>query len=719
MENKQRKSESCEHGCCRCAADYLAVACGCTMEAKHHEYGIKHGFYADHQTNSHKIMHQHSMAEPMMAEHMERDMRRRFFISLSLAIPIFLIATWPKIFSSILDQEIINLILLLLTTPCVLWTGSIFLTGAYYSLKARTLNMSVLIATGVCVAYVASIIMMISGATETFFEAPAMLITFVLFGHWMEMKARKGTSNALQALFRLIPAKAVILKNGKEITINATELKKHDIVILKPGDKVPIDGIITHGQTTIDESLITGESNPVLKNMGDTVIGGSINQMGYIQFKVTNSQEETALASIIKLVEKAQLSKAPGQKIADQAAAILVVVAILSGLITFFAWAFWASAPWVTALSFAVSAIVVACPDALGLATPTVVAVGTGIGALHNILIKNAASLEKGSKINVVLLDKTGTLTVGKPTIDTIMQAPESNIQEILYYAASLQQLARHPLTAALLAKAQEESITLSHNIENFQALEGVGVQASVDGKMVVVGAPQLFKNNETNTQIIKDLITEQLNKGKSISLVAVDGKIIGAFSAIDPLKKTARKTIDGLKKMGIEPVMLTGDNASVAQQVAQELNIKRFFAEIRPEQKSDYVKKMQEEGNVVAMVGDGINDAPALAQSDVGIAIGSGTDVALESASIILMKSDPADILNAIMLSKATVRKMKQNLFWAAGYNILTIPIAAGLFYQSFGWSLSPEISALLMSMSSVIVALNAVSLKYVRLEN
>ena len=512
------------------------------------------------------------------------------------------------------------------------------------------------------------------------------------------------------------PAKAVVLRNGKEVTIKAEDLAIGDIVVVKPGDKIPIDGEVIHGQTTTDESLITGESRPVIKKIGDKVIGGSINQMGSIQYKVTHAQDETALASIIKLVQKAQYSKARGQKIADKAAAVLVVIAILSGLITFIAWVF-AGASLTMALSFAVSAIVVACPDALGLATPTAVAVGTGVGALHNILIKDAAALEDASKINIILLDKTGTLTEGKPTIDAMMPMPYSTTQQLLYYAGSAQQLMTHPIAHAIIALAQEQSIQLSQNIEQFKALEGLGVQASIDHKMVIVGTPQLFTDKGIDSSPIKQLIDEPLRKGKSISLVSVDGKVIGAFSSTDPLKKTSKKTIEGLKNMGIEPVMITGDNQNIAKQVAQELGITRFFAEVRPEEKSDYVKKMQTEGKIVAMVGDGINDAPALAQADIGIAIGSGTDVALESASIILMKSDPADILNAIMLSKATVRKMKQNLFWAAGYNVLTIPIAAGLFYHNVGLSLSPEVSALFMSMSSVIVALNAVSLKFVHL--
>lgn len=711
-ENYQKTSHL--HDCTHCAFNYLGVTCGCSLEAKHHEYRVEHQLHTVHQAASD---HEHSMNQPAMAAHMEHDLAQRFFISLGLTIPIFMISTWPKILEGLLDQKLINLILLALTTPCVFWTGSIFLTGAYFSLKEKKLNMSVLIATGVSIAYFASIIMILLGSSETFFEASAMLVTFVLFGHWMEMKARRGTSDALKALFQLIPAQAHVLRNGKEVTIKAAELVIGDTVILKPGEKIPIDGVITQGRTTIDESLITGESNPVVKTIGDPVIGGSLNQMGSIQFKVTHSQNETALAHIIKLVEKAQYSKTHGQKLADVAAAVLVVIAILSGLITFFAWLFFAKSSFTMALSFAVSSIVVACPDALGLAIPTAVAVGTGMGALHNILIKDASSLEEASKINVIFLDKTGTLTEGKPVIESIRAIPHNSEHDVLYYAASVQHLITHPLTDALIQKALEKSIHLSSHVQNVQALEGIGIQATVDNKTVIVGTPQLFKETGMDIAEVTQMISQEMDQGKSISLVSVDNKIIGAFSAHDAIKKTAKQAIIGIKEMGIVPVMLTGDNQKIAQKISHELGISRFFAGVRPEQKSDYVKQFQAEGNIVAMVGDGINDAPALAQANVGIAIGSGTDVARESASIILMKSDPIDILNMIVLSKATVRKMKQNLFWAAGYNIVTIPLAAGLFYHNFGWSLRPEISALLMSMSSIIVALNAVSLKFQRL--
>lgn len=713
---------SCEKNCLCYSAGKLSVTCGCHSEAKQYEYNLNktlshvHHEKTDMTSMSHKD-HEAAMTDPKMAALMEYDMKRRFLVSLVLVIPLFIFANWPHIMSKV-PMTWINWIMLLLATPIVFWCGSIFISGTYYSLKAKTLNMSVLIATGVLAAYGASIIIMFVGGHETYFEAAGMLVTFVLFGHWMEMRSRRGTSDALAALFKLVPAHATIIKDGKEIIVKVSELKINNIVLVKPGEKIPIDGVIIQGQSSIDESLVTGESIPVVKSIGDTVIGGSINQMGSIQFKVTHEQSETMLAQIIKLVETAQNSKAPGQRIADKAAAYLVVIAIGSGIITFIAWYFLASMPLLTSLSFAISALVIACPDALGLATPTAVAVGTGIGARNNILIKNATTLEQASKIELIVLDKTGTLTEGKPKVYDIITAPGVSVKELLYLAGSAQKFSNHPFSKAILEKAEELKIPLSSDIKNFEALAGLGLTAEIDGKKLITGSRDLLQSMKIDTQILKTDIEKILQQGRSLSIVALDGKVIGAFSAFDNVRSTAKTTIEQLKEMGIESVMLTGDTSSIAQQISQQLGITRFFAQVLPAEKRNYVKKLQDEGKFVAMVGDGINDAPALAQANIGIAIGAGTDVALESASIILMKSDPADIVKAIKLSKATVRKMKQNLFWASIYNIVAIPLAAGVFYPAFGWSLRPEISALLMSLSSIIVALNAVSLKYTQLK-
>ncbi len=610
----------------------------------------------------------------------------------------------------------VNWLLLILTTPIVFWTGSIFITGTYYSLKAKKLNMAVLVATGVLAAYLFSVLITaIRPESETFYEAAALLVTFVLFGHWMEMKSRRGTSDALRALFDLVPPKANVIRSGKEISIPSAEIIHNDIVVLRPGDKVPVDGVITAGETAIDESLITGESIPVAKTIGAKVIGGSVNQTGTIQFKATQVGAETVLAQIIKLVETAQNSKAPGQRLADKAAGWLVLVAIGSGLAAFLGWYFGAGAGLLAALTFAVSTVVVACPDALGLATPTAVAVGTGIGAKHNILIKDATTLENTSRLKTIVLDKTGTLTEGKPKVTEVVARPGFNRHELIALAAAVERGSNHPVSSAILAEAKKSGIETDHKVEKFEAIGGHGVRAMVNGKTVIAGTERLMRQNNVDLSPIKSEINRLLDAGNTISIVAIDGQIAGAIGVADTIRPSAKKAVSALQTLGLEVVMITGDHQQVAKAVASELGINRYFAEVLPEDKAKYVKTLQDEGKFVAMVGDGINDAPALAQADIGIAIGAGTDVAIETGNIVLMKSDPYDIVAALRLSKATVIKMKQNLFWAAIYNVLSIPVAAGVFYNSLGWSLRPEISALLMSASSIIVATNAVLLKRV----
>lgn len=645
-------------------------------------------------------------------------MHRRFWISFFLSIPIFLYSPVGVNFLKLnLPVPIpANWLLFVLTTPVVFWAGSIFITGAYYSLKSRKLNMSVLIATGVLAAYLFSVLLaLVRPESETFYEAAALLITFVLFGHWMEMRSRRGTSDALRLLFNLVPPKANVIRGGKEINIPSAEVIRDDIVVLRPGDKVPVDGEIIEGETSIDESLITGESMPINKTIGAKVIGGSVNQTGTVKFTATQVGAETALAQIIKMVEMAQNSKAPGQRLADKAAGWLVLVAIGSGLVAFLGWYFAAGAGLITAFTFAVSTIVIACPDALGLATPTAVAVGTGIGAKHNILIKDAATLENTSRINAIVLDKTGTLTLGRPKVTDVIAFSGFTEREILNYEASIEAGSNHPLAKAIMEEAEKRKAVPLESISDFKSIAGYGVKALIGGKNVFAGKEKLFINNGIEISDAREILDRLASEGKTLSLIAIGGRLAGVVAAADAVKPTAKKTIAGLKKLNIEVVMITGDHAKVAEAVGKELGIERIFSEVLPENKAKYVKKLQDEGKFAAMVGDGINDAPALAQADIGIAIGAGTDVAIEAGNIVLMKSDPYDILVAFKLSKATVNKMKQNLFWAAIYNVLAIPVAAGVFYNSFGWSLRPEISAFLMSASSIIVATNAVLLKRV----
>jgi P-type Cu2+ transporter len=659
-------------------------------------------------------MEHSGLAGREMARLMEEDIRRKFFFALILSVPI--IAYSP------VGANVLGLhpptplpaawILFILTTPVYFYSGWIFLYSSVKALQARTLNMSVLIAVGITAAYGFSVVLTLLGSSDSYYEAAALLITFVLFGHWMEMRSRRGTTDALQALFALVPPQARMIWDGQEQIIPTSAVKVGDVLVLKPGDKVPVDGEIIQGETAIDEALVTGESLPVPKRVGDRVIGGSINQTGSVQFRATKVGADTALAQIVRLVETAQNSKAPGQRLADRFATYLVIVAVGGGLLTFVVWFLLLGQPLIVAMTFAISTVVIACPDALGLATPTAVAVGTALGARHNILIKDATTLEQVSKIQVLVLDKTGTLTEGKPTVTDVFTASGFDPNRALQLIGAAEAESAHPLSSAILAELKARGLVLPDSVEHFVNLSGLGVKAIVEGHQVYVGTVRLMRQEGIDLTPLQRFIDQLLAQGQTLMILAVDSKAVGVVGAADPVKPTARQTIERLKQLGIEVAMITGDNLATAQAVAQQLGIQRVFAEVLPQDKADYIQRLQQEGTFVAMVGDGVNDAPALARADIGIAIGAGTDVAIETAKVVLMKSDPADIVRAIKLSKATVVKMKQNLFWASIYNLLAIPIAAGILYPSFGISLRPEVSALLMSASSIIVATNAVLL-------
>jgi P-type Cu2+ transporter len=663
----------------------------------------------------------HDMSDPRMARAMEAEMRNRFFVALALTIPTLLFS--PLAMSTfhlrLVDQGTANWIMLFLSTPVVWWAGWPFIGGAATSLRHRALNMSVLIATGVLAAWGFSVFITLTVGGESFYEAAAMLVTFVLFGHWMEMKSRRGTTDALRALFDLVPPTATVIRDGVERAIPTGEIVVGDHVRLRPGDKVPVDGVVHEGTTSIDESLVTGESVPLDKGPGDPVIGGSINRSGSVIIEATKVGGETALAQIMALVQQAQSSKAPGQRLADRAAAYLVVLAVGSGIVTFLAWSLLGQEAPLVALTFAISAVVIACPDALGLATPTAVAVGTGLGARHNILIKDAATLEGLSRITAVVLDKTGTLTEGKPRLTNVVPAGSGpwtagSEARLLRLVASAEQGSEHPLATAIVRGARERGVDLLPS-EGFTAVTGKGMTAQVDGHAVLVGNAALLAERGIAARAFVERANSLAADGKTPMFVAVDGQAAGIIAVADTIKPSAHALIRGLQDARIAIAMMTGDNRRTAEAVARQLGIERVFAEVLPEQKADYVRRLQAEGRRVAMVGDGVNDAPALAQADIGIAIGAGTDVAIETARVVLMKSDPLDILRALRLSRATVTKMKQNLFWASIYNLLAIPVAAGVLYPWFGIMLQPEWSALLMSLSSIIVATNAVLLKRV----
>jgi P-type Cu2+ transporter len=709
MAPPQRRMQHLEHG-----VDAQPISMGTKHDRMQYEAPATQADHSD-QMGDHMGDHMgHDMSDPGMAAAMERDMRYRFFVALLLTIPTVL---YSPLGTNLLGVRLPtfglgeNVIMLLLSTPVVFYSGWIFISGSYYSLRSRTLNMSVLIATGVLAAYLFSVLITFIGG-ETFYEAAAMLVTFVLFGHWMEMRSRRGTNDALRALFDLVPPQATVIRDGEEVEIPSSEVRLDDTVVLRPGDKVPVDGEVTDGETSIDEALVTGESVPVSKRPGDAVIAGSINRSGSVRFRATAVGADTTLAQIVDLVQQAQNSKAPGQRLADRAAEYLVILAVGSGIITFLAWYFLGGAAAITAMTFAISAVVIACPDALGLATPTAVAVGTGIGARHNILIKDAATLENVSRVDTVVLDKTGTLTEGEPSLTDVSTIKGWSEDDLLRLVAPAEKNSEHPLAEAIGAGARGRGIEAG-DAASFEAIAGRGVRAEVDGHVVLVGNLKLMDENGVDVHELEAKATALAEAGKTPMFVAVDGEPSGIVAVADAIKPSARDTLERFKELGIEAVMITGDNRRTAEAVGRELGIERVFAEVLPADKARYVQQLQREGKRVAMVGDGVNDAPALAQADIGIAIGAGTDVAIETAKVVLMKSDPFDVTRAVVLSKATVRKMKQNLVWASVYNVLAIPVAAGVLFPAYGIMLRPEFSALLMSVSSIIVAVNAVLLK------
>ena len=666
---------------------------------------------------THEMGHGAGMSMAAMA----RDMRNRFLVTLILAIPIFLYSPLlTEVFHVRLPTPFgvpADLLLFGLATPAVFYGGQVFFVGAYRALRHRTLDMSVLVALSVGAGYLFSVAATFLFPGEVFYEASAVLLTFVLFGHWMEMRARSGASDAMRALLDLAPPKATVIRDGQTVEVPTSAVLVDDVVLIRPGDKVPVDGIVTEGESPVDESMITGESVPVKKRPGDAVIGATINKTGTFRFRATRVGADTALAQIVKLVQVAQNSKAPAQRLADQAAQWLVAAAVVFGLATFVGWYWFAGQSLLFALTLAITVVIIACPDALGLATPTAVMVGTGLGALNGILYKNATALEQASKVQAVIFDKTGTLTVGQPRVVEVVAAGAAiTADELVRLVASAEQSSEHPLAQAIVDNARERGLSLSTASE-FEAIPGHGLRARVDGRTVLVGNRTLLGDQGISRADSEEQAAKLAGAGRTVVYAAVDGKAAGIIAIADALRPTSRQAVEELRKLGVQVAMLTGDNRATAERIASELGIQTVFAEVLPGQKADKVKELQQQGRLVAMVGDGINDAPALAQADVGIAIGAGTDVAMEAADVVLMKSDPFDVIGAIALSRATVRKMRQNLVWAAGYNTIAFPIAAGVFYPAFGLLLRPEIAALSMAGSSLLVALNALLLKRTRL--
>jgi P-type Cu2+ transporter len=662
----------------------------------------------------------HDMSDPRMAAAMEADMKRRFWLSVVLGLPV---VAYSPLAMNVLGLHLPTFgiphdwIMLAFSTPVALWLSSVFHLGAWEALRSRVLNMSVLVSLGVLVSYVASVgLTFLAPGTETYYEAAVMLASFLLFGHWMEMKARRGSSDAVRKLLELTPQQATVERDGRAVSIPAGAVVVGDVIVLRPGDKAPVDGEVMDGETAIDEAMVTGESLPVEKHPGDAVIAGTVNGSGSIRFRATKVGSETALARIVAMVERAQNSKAPAQRLADRAAHYLVLVAVGAGLLTFAVWFFVAQEPLLLALTFAVSAVVIACPDALGLATPTAIMVATDVAARRGVLFKEAVSLEQAAKIQAVIFDKTGTLTEGKPRVTDVVAVGGFSEEELLRLEAAAEARSSHPLADAIVGETRRRGIVIPEAIEGFESIAGHGLRATVQGREVLVGTRRLLEREGVPLGDLAAHAERLLGEGKTLTLVAVDGRAAGVVALADTVRASAAQAVSRLQALGVEVVMMTGDNKRTAEAVARQVGIERVFAEVLPEDKASGVKQLQAEGKFVAMVGDGINDAPALAQADLGIAIGAGTDVAVEAGDVVLMKSDPADVLAAIALSRATVRKMKQNLFWAAIYNVIAIPVAAGALYPAFGIVLRPEFGALAMSASSITVVSNALLLRRTR---
>ena len=644
---------------------------------------------------------------------MVRGMRNRFWICLVFSVPIFIYSPMGNLFTPPAPPfgMALDLWLFFLASAAILYPIWPFVVAAWRALKTRTLNMAVLVVLSVGIGYLFSVGSTFFFKSGQFFEAAAVLLVFILLGHWLEMRARAGASSAIKALMDLTPAKAFVVRNGAEVEVSTAEVVVGDTVVIRPGNKIPVDGTVEMGESLVDESMLTGESMPVQKIPGATVIGATINTSGSFRYKATKIGADTALAQIVKLVQAAQNSKAPAQLLADKAAQWLVVAAIVIGLVTFGVWFWWVGQPLLFAVTLTITVFVIACPDALGLATPMAVMVSTGLGAANGILFKNAAALEEATKLNVIIFDKTGTLTVGKPEVVDMVMAEGITEDLLLLAAAAVEQGSAHPLAQAILRRASKLSVVAP---TGFKSLDGMGAQAETADGMVFLGNRLLMDTQKLALGALEAEAARLQGEGRTVVHVAQNGRVIGLIAIADAVRPTAKTAVAKLREGGIEVVMLTGDNAGTAKRIAADLGITSVLADVLPAQKADKVKELQATGKKVGMVGDGVNDAPALTQADVGFAIGAGTDVAMESADVVLMKSDPYDIVGAIELSRATLRKMHQNLWWAVGYNVIAFPLAAGVLYP---FVLSPEVAALSMSGSTLIVAINALLLKRTKL--
>ncbi|MEU8246447.1 heavy metal translocating P-type ATPase [Nonomuraea sp. NPDC048916] len=688
-------------------------------EHEDHEEREDHGEHEDHgereDRGGHDGHHGHHGHGDMSMAAMAADMRNRFLVA---AVMSLLIMIWSP-----MGREMFGLGMpvpfglredvwaLLLSLPVVFYSSWIFFAGAVRALRARTLDMMVLVAVAIGAGWLYSVYITLTGGGEVFYEAATMLATFVLLGHWFEMRARGGANDAVRALLDLAPPRAVVIRDGEQVEIPTSEVVVGDLMLIRPGSKIAVDGEVVEGESEVDESMVTGESLPVHKAPGSEVVGATINRNGTLRVRATKVGSDTALAQIVRLVQEAQNSRAPGQRLADRAAFWLVLVALVGGALTFVAWLL-GGATAGTAVLFAITVVVITCPDALGLATPTAIMVATGMGAGRGVLFKNAMALETAARVQAVVMDKTGTLTRGEPEVtDVVTDGFDEG--ELLRLVAAVERESEHPLAEAIVRHVPGPV----PRAEKFENIPGHGAVARVGDHRVVVGNRRLMEKEGVELGALAARRDELTAGGRTAVIAAVDGRAAGVIGIADAPRETSAAAVTALHEAGMEVIMLTGDTEATARRIAERLGIDTVMAEVLPGDKAARIAELQRGGRKVAMVGDGVNDAPALAQADVGIAIGAGTDVAIETADVVLMRSDPLDVPVALAIGRGTLRKMRQNLAWAVGYNAVALPIAAGVFQPAFGLVLRPEIAALSMSGSSVLVAVNALLLRRLRL--
>lgn len=680
----------------------------------HHAYGQhvhdQHDQHIHHEHQAHAHHNQH--AHQNHHAHMVEDFRKKFWISLVLTFPILILSPMIQEFAGLGHRIRFNgdqYLLWAFASVVFFYGGLPFLKGAVAELKDRKPGMMTLIATAISTAYIYSVAVVFGLTGMEFFWELATLIDIMLLGHWIEMSSVMGASRALEELAKLMPSTAhKISSDGKVVDVAVETLKMSDRILIKPGEKIPADGLVIDGVSSVNESMLTGESKPVSKKSGSNVIGGAVNGEGSLTVDVKKTGKESYLNQVIKLVTEAQESKSKTQDLANRAAVILTLIAIIGGALTFFSWLILSNESLAFAIERAVTVMVIACPHALGLAVPLVVAVSTAIAATNGLLIRDRVAFEKSRNIDAIIFDKTGTLTQGKFGVtDVLAFGSQFSKEDVLNFAAAVEMHSEHPIAKGIVGSANNPK-----QVSNFKAIPGKGAQGIVDNKEIAVVSPGYLRENNISVSSIQNEIEKLSSQGKTVIYVLINNSLSGAIALADIIRPESKKAISILKSQGIKCMMLTGDNKIVAKWVSEEIGLDEYFAEVLPHQKSEKIKEVQARGLTVAMTGDGVNDAPALAQSDVGIAVGAGTDVAIETADIILVRSNPMDVAAIIGLAEATYKKMIQNLWWATGYNIIAMPLAAGLLYK-MGILLSPAVGAVFMSLSTVIVALNAKALK------